>query len=222
MRGPGLLTATERLGRALGRPLANGSMGAQSADGGSQVGGLRAAFALVGDGVVMEKVQGVHSGVGRRIADGTVAGVFGGLVFAAIMAALHSDRMWVALKLAAYPFLGIRVMHSGFDAAAVALGVLCHFAVSIMWGIGFALLVEEFSGAAIVALGALWGLVVWLVMFAGILPVVAPKLAEGGGAFGNMVIHVIYGLALAVGLLPFRKESSALHHWWHSRTESAA
>jgi hypothetical protein len=168
-----------------------------------------------GGGVVMDKVHGVYRDVRQRIADGTVAGLFGGVFFAAVMVALHSNRKWVALKLAAYPFLGIRVMHSGFDAAAVALGVLCHFAVSIMWGIGFALLVDELSRAAVVGVGAIWGFVVWVAMFAGILPVVAPKLAEGGGAFGNMIIHVFYGLALAGGLLLSRREPTEVHRWWH-------
>jgi uncharacterized membrane protein YagU involved in acid resistance len=170
----------------------------------------------------MERVGGAYRGVGRRIAEGAAAGVFGGLVFTAIMVAVHSDRMLVALKLAAYPFLGDRVMHSGFDAAAVALGVLCHLAVSIGWGIGFALLVDEFSRAAIVALGAVWGFVVWIVMFAVILPVVAPKLAEGGGSFGNLLIHVLFGLSVAVGLLPFHREAHEHQRWWHSRAAHAA
>jgi hypothetical protein len=169
----------------------------------------------------MERV-GVYRVVGRRIAEGAAVGVFGGLVFTAIMAALHSDRKLVALKLAAYPFLGMRVLHPGFDAPAVALGVLCHLMVSVGWGIGFALLVDALSRAAIVGLGAVWGLVVWLVMFAGVLPIVAPKLAEGGGSFGNLIIHVLFGLSLGVGLLPFHRESHEPQRWRHSRPAPAA
>jgi hypothetical protein len=123
-------------------------------------------------------------------------------------------RRWVALKVAAYPFLGERVMHSGFDAAAVALGLLCHLAVSLTWGVMFALLVHRCSRAAVVALGAVWGFVVWLSMFVVVLPVVAPTLAEGGGAFGNMVVHILYGLVVAVAFLPFQRRTSESGGGW--------
>jgi hypothetical protein len=155
--------------------------------------------------------------VGRRIGEGVVAGLFAGTVFAAIMIALHGgSRVWVALKLAAYPFLGGRVMLPRYDTTAVVLGLLCHFGVAIAWGVLFALLVHGFSRGTIVVLGAVWGVVVWLVMFAIVLPAVAPKLAEGGGSFGNLLIHVLFGIALGVGLLPFEGTVTETHHWWHS------
>jgi hypothetical protein len=161
---------------------------------------------------------------GRRlITAGAVVGLVGGVVFSAMMIALHGpERRWVALKLAAYPFLGDRVMRPGFDAAAVTIGVLGHLAVAVTWGVLFALLVYRLSRPMTVLLGAVWGVVVWLVMFALVLRIIAPRLAEGGGAFGNVVIHMIFGLSLAVAFLPFQRPSFGSQRRWHSQSVSAA
>jgi hypothetical protein len=154
------------------------------------------------------------SRTGQLIAEGVMAGILGALVLAALMVAAHgTDRLWTALKLAAYPFLGDRVMRPAFDARAVLLGVACHLAVGIVWGVLFALLVDGFSRTATVLLGAFWGVVVWLVMFVAVVPLLAPPLAEGGGAIGNLFMHVVFGLSLGIGVASLRPHVAHEHRY---------
>jgi hypothetical protein len=134
------------------------------------------------------------------------------------MFAVHAGgERWAALKIPAYPFLGERAARSGPDAAAVGLGVVCHLAVSSTWGILFGLLVSGLSRGATVALGLLWGLVVWVVMFWLVLPVVAAPLAEGGGSIGTVIIHLLFGLGVGGGLLPFQPPEIGTWSWRHDR-----
>jgi hypothetical protein len=139
---------------------------------------------------------------------GLVAGLVSGAVFALITLGVHVARGqngWVALKVAAYPFLGDRVMRSGFALGPVALGLLVHFLVSIVWGLLFALVAYRLSRPLTVLLGALWGVVVWLVMFVVVVPLAAHDLAEGGGSFGNLIFHVMFGTMVGLAFLPFQR-----------------
>ena len=70
------------------------------------------------------------------------------------------DPWQTALKGAAAPLSGEAAMRPGFEAGPVLLGLVCHFAVSIGWGLLFGL----------VAYGVAWGIVVWLGMFYVVLP----------------------------------------------------
>jgi hypothetical protein len=157
--------------------------------------------------------------IGGRILAGTVAGIAGGLVFWSLMMAMHAgpDRLAV-LKMAAFPWLGDRALQPGADLAAVALGGITHLAVSSLWGVLFALLVQRASRPATVVLGLLWGVVAWLAMFTVVLPRVARPLAEGGGSMGTMMIHLFFGLAVGVALCPFQHARPEEAGWsWHGR-----
>lgn len=145
----------------------------------------------------------------HTLGGGIVAGIIGGAVIAIIMvvAALAAHRdIWIGLKSAAAPFLGDRALRPGFDLGAVALGVISHFAVSIVWGILFAALFSGLSKAATVVAGAVWGIVVWFGMFFIVLPIAGLKQMADAEPVGEAVIsHVIFGLAVGIGFLPFQR-----------------
>ena len=65
------------------------------------------------------------------------------------------------------------------------------------------LLVYCLSRQATVWLGALWGIVVWLCMFAVVLLRVAHFLSRGGGGLGAMILHLVFGLVFGIGFLFF-------------------
>src|SRR5437870_1299213 len=91
---------------------------------------------------------------------GATAGVIGGIVvglFGLVTAAARGQDLWTVLKGPAYPFLHERALAPGFALGPVVLGVLAQFAVSITWGILFAVVCFGFSRAATMAAGALWG-----------------------------------------------------------------
>ncbi len=156
-------------------------------------------------------------------AGGALAGVIGGLVVGVLTLALRAvrgDAPWVALKLAAYPFLGERALRPGFDAATVALGLFDHLLVSAIWGILFALLAFGLSRWATVAFGAAWGLAALFVMMYLVVPLAGSTPVEYGMMVGSSVlVHVTFGVAMGLAFLPFQRPQPhrpirGWHHGW--------
>jgi len=149
---------------------------------------------------------------GRRrliLGGGAVAGAIGGVVNIILGLARNTargDDLWPALKGAASPFLHGRAHAPGFDLGAVALGLFDHFAISVTWGILFAIMCFGFSRVATVVAGAIWGIVVWIGMFYVVLPLVGlGSMARAAPVGGAVLTHVIFGLALGFGFLPFQQ-----------------
>jgi len=146
---------------------------------------------------------------GRIVGGGAVAGLVGGIVIAIVMlvpVALRGADIWAALKAAAVPLLGARALASGFEAPAVALGVACHFAVAIAWGIAFALLAAGLSRVGTLMFGAFWGLVVWFGMHGIVLPVLHLAAFARGPIIPELVAHIAFGLAVGAAYLPFQRQ----------------
>ncbi|MCW5808222.1 MAG: hypothetical protein KIT31_38085 [Deltaproteobacteria bacterium] len=147
---------------------------------------------------------------GHPLIGGLVAGLIGGAVLAAMLAGMSAARggdVWVAMKGAAAPFLGERAQVPGFDAGAVALGLVCHFGIAIVWSVLFAAISYGLSRGATVVAGALWGVVVWFGMYYLVLPVVGlPQIARSTPLSDAILTHVVFGLAVGLGFLPFQHE----------------
>ena len=148
-------------------------------------------------------------GRGPGIRGGAIAGVAAGLVAGlclVVSSALHGQPFWIAPKLASAPFFGERALHPGFDAVPLLVGVVTHFGVCAAWGALFGAIFYGFTSGATVALGALWGLVVWLAMHYGVLPLlgVANLLAIVPVGIA-LVGHVLFGIALGLAFLPFQR-----------------
>lgn len=150
-----------------------------------------------------------HDDRAHPLVGGIVAGVIGGAVLAIVLlgAALTAQQdVWIPLKAAAAPFLGERVTQPGFDPGAVALGGLAHFAVSIVWGVLFAVVVRGASKSATVVAGAIWGIVVWFGMYYIVLPILGLSWMVEGAPLGMAILtHVIFGLSVGLGFLPFQR-----------------
>jgi hypothetical protein len=166
-------------------------------------------------------VVDVRSKVSERtrqtLRGGTIAGVIGGAVLAAFMLlvnAAQGQNVWVGTKVAAYPFLRDRVMAPGFDFGPVLLGLISHFVVSAAWGLLFALVAYGMSRRGTVAFGALWGLVVWIGMFYVVLPLVGAGALVRGAPVGLAIVeHVIFGLAVGIGFLPYQAAAPRRPFW---------
>jgi hypothetical protein len=158
----------------------------------------------------------------RRLmfAGGAIAGAIAGVTIALLTAAAHlirGESPWVGLKIAAYPFLGERVLRPSLDAGALALGVFDHLAVSAIWGVLFALLAFGLSRWATVAFGAAWGLMALFAMMFLVVPLAGATRLEEAMAVGPSVLtHVTFGLALGLAFLPFqRHQVDGGHQRWH-------
>jgi hypothetical protein len=146
---------------------------------------------------------------GRAAAGGIVAGAIGGTVLSLIMLVLNHAQgydIWAGMKGAGMPFLGEQATLPGFDLHAVVVGVSCHFAVSIVWGLLFGLLFYGFGKGATVALGAMWGVVVWVGMYYVVLPLVGlAEVARSVPVPLAIINHVAFGLVVGLGFLPFQR-----------------
>lgn len=146
---------------------------------------------------------------GHAIGGGVMAGVVGGVALALVMlvaAIAKGQDIWPGFKMASAPFLGERAMQPGFDLGAVLAGTASHFAVSIVWGVLFAILFYGLSKPATLAVGALWGIGVWLAMFYVVLPIAGLGEMAASAPIGMAILeHVIFGLAVAIGFLPFQR-----------------
>jgi len=117
------------------------------------------------------------------------------------------------LKVAAYPFLGNRALSPGFDAAACALGLVAHFAVSVVWGMLFAGVAFGLSRWATVGFGAVWGLLVLFVMVYLVLPLAGAMRLEDVMAVRRAVLeHVTFGVAVGLAFLPFQRPEPRRAH----------
>ncbi len=149
---------------------------------------------------------------GRRQAwqGGTVAGLIGGVVLSVYMMAMQiakGDDIWAVAKMAGVPFLGEAALRPGFEAGPVFVGILSHFAVSVAWGVLFGVLFYGFTRAATLVLGTVWGAIVWLGMFHVILPLAGAGEMAASTPVGVAVFeHVLFGLGVAVGFLPFQQQ----------------
>ncbi len=154
---------------------------------------------------VQNKLQARSATVG-----GVIAGAAGGLMLTILMAILNATAGRDVIRGLKFPgvwLLGQRALQPGFDFIAVYVGLGTHFAVSIAWGVAFALLVYGLNRALTVACGALWGLVVWAVMMFGVLPLLGFAGAPRSMPLGvSIAEHVLFGLTLAAAFLPFQRE----------------
>src|SRR5262245_38087588 len=145
---------------------------------------------------------------------GVVAGIVGGIVIAlwttSVGAALGED-LWVATKTAAYPILGLRVQLPGFDGTAVVLGVVCHFAVSLVWGVLFALVALGLSRPATIWAGALWGLLVWIGTAYVVLPLTAVGIITHTTPIARAIgEYLVFGLAVGATFAPYQHPQTTL------------
>jgi len=145
---------------------------------------------------------------------GVVAGIVGGIVIAFWTASVGralGDDVWVAAKTAAYPILGLRVLLPGFDGTAVLLGVVCHFAVSLVWGVLFAAVALGLSRRATVWAGALWGLLVWIGMFYVMLPLTGVGIIPYTTPIARAIVeYLVFGLAVGVAFAPYQRPQTTL------------
>jgi hypothetical protein len=150
-------------------------------------------------------VRGVSAGVTRRLRDGAIAGLIGGFigaVWALVMSPILGTDVFHETRLAAVPLLGRAALEPENTAYALLVGGASHFGVSIAWAILFALLCHPLSPPATIGAGALFGVVVWRLMFDGVLPMLGVAWIVGGISTTRAVTeHVVYGLGVAAGLL---------------------
>jgi hypothetical protein len=123
-----------------------------------------------------------------------------------VAGAARGAAIWIPPKLPSAPFFGERALMPDFDAAPVLVGVATHFGVCAAWGALFGAIFYGSTRGATVAFGVLWGLVVWLAMHYGVLPLLGVANVAAIMPVGvTLGCHLLFGLTLALSFLPFQR-----------------
>jgi hypothetical protein len=158
--------------------------------------------------------EGDESWIGRAVSAGAVAGVAGGVALAAAAVfAAGGDRhaVWSALQAPAYPLLGTLALSGRPVPLALLLGAALHLGVAAAWGVLFGIAVEGQARTRLPALGLLWGIAVYVIMFGLVLPMIdARTLAAVFPARRALCGHALYGLVTALSYLPLARGRSQL------------
>ncbi len=146
----------------------------------------------------------------RRLRDGAIAGIVGGVVSAVwglVLSPILGTDVLQETRLAAVPLLGRAALRPDHAALALLVGGASHFAVSMAWGVVFALLWRAASPLATIAAGALFGPIVWRVMYDVVLPILGAAWIVDGFSDGRALTeHVVFGVGMASGLLVVRRQ----------------
>jgi hypothetical protein len=145
----------------------------------------------------------------EAVRGGVIGGVVGATalyVLLLIVTATAEQSLWTVFKNASAPFFGMRAGQPGFDFWPVVIGVVCHYLISIAWGVAFGLLAFGLRRGPTVAAGVLWGVVVWLGMYYVVLPLVGLAEAAANTPVSMAIfVHVLFGFFMAVGFLPYQR-----------------
>jgi hypothetical protein len=150
---------------------------------------------------------------------GTVAGLVGALAYVAfslVADMIRGSDLWVALKVAAYPLIGEKVMAPGLDLGPVLQGALVHLGISVAWGVLFGVAAYGMTRAATVGFGLIWGVFVWIAMFYFVLPLAgATVTVRGVPLLLSIGQHLVFGLALGLGFLFHQRPIQRRPVWEH-------
>jgi hypothetical protein len=164
-------------------------------------------------------VSGVEGKARLALWGGTVAGLFAGFMLAVFNLVVDFARgrdLWVVFKVAAYPFLHERALAPGLDPGPVLLGLTTHLGIAAVWGVLFGLTTYGMSRSATVAYGGIWGIVVWIGMFYFVLPLAwSSVLVRGVPTVLALGQHLLFGLALGLGFLPYQRTVVRRTVWAH-------
>jgi hypothetical protein len=144
----------------------------------------------------------------QALGGGAVAGIVAGTVLKLLLLSTAHGQYAQVLKGSAAPFLGAHAFNGSYALGPILLGLFCHYAISIGWGVLFGALLYGQSRGTTLAAGVAWGLVVWLVMSYLVLPMVGLGAMVASAPIGPAIFgHLIFGLTLAAAFLPFQEPS---------------
>ena len=151
----------------------------------------------------------------RRLRDGALAGIIGGIVSAVwglVMSPILGTDVVHETRLAAVPLLGQTALQPEHALLAFAVGGASHLGVSVAWAILFALLCHPLSPLAMIGAGALFGVVVWRLMFDAVLPMLGVAgVVDGISTARAVTEHVVYGVGVGLGLLWLKQRGRSTH-----------
>ncbi len=149
-----------------------------------------------------------HAGIDWRA--GLWAGLIAGLVFMlaemAMVALIQGESPWAPPRMIAAMVLGQDVLPppATFDLGIVSVAMLVHFGLSLVYGALFALLARHLDRTKALIVGAVLGLVLYVVNFYPIAAAMFPWFAMARNGI-SIAAHLIFGVALAAAYTALRR-----------------
>jgi hypothetical protein len=146
---------------------------------------------------------------------GALAGLAGGIAMSAIGALISfaiQESVWRTPKqIAAFLFGSTALASPGFDFAPVLVGSLIHLALSMLFGVLYAILISRVFrvtteyGAPVVG-GLVYGLLIWLVAYFIVVPILNPALLDVY-APSFIIQNLVYGTVVGLVYMVVRPET---------------
>lgn len=159
-----------------------------------------------------ESVSGLKVAARRIETAGALAGLAGGLAMAlvgALIAAGRGDSIWRTPKqIAAFLFGTSSLSNPGFDLAPVLAGSLLHIALSMVFGVAYAVIISRVLGVtteygAPVVGGLVYGLLIWMIAYFVVAPLFNPALLDAY-APSFIIQNLVYGTAVGLAYMALR------------------
>lgn len=126
-------------------------------------------------------------------------GAIAGFVATVVLSVLMIMKSMVGLM----PELDVIAMLSEMMGGGPAMAWIIHFVIgTVMWGMGFALIVGSLPGSSLVMKGIVFGIGAWVLMMIAVMPM------AGAGLFGlnigimapvmTLMLHIIFGAVLGL------------------------
>jgi hypothetical protein len=139
--------------------------------------------------------------VGSTVLSGILAGIVGAASMSvlAIVAAAIAGKGWYApLELAGSLATGSTArLDAGLQTSAALVGALLHFSIGAAWGALFGVLVGHWVGDILpkegLAVGACFGIIVWVVDLYALIPRIDPAAASAIPLWFGALTHLGYG-----------------------------
>lgn len=130
-----------------------------------------------------------------NVVSAIVAGVVGTVVMTLVM---------VMAPMMGMPKMDIAGMLAGFMGISILLGWIAHFMIGIILAFGYALLFAGKSRLKPWLLGAIYGLIPWLMAQLLVMPMMGVPIFSGSAvmAMGSLIGHLIYGAVIGAVYRP--------------------
>jgi hypothetical protein len=136
---------------------------------------------------------------GGRFTTGLGPGLYGGLMMAftlGVLALARAEPVFRPFWVVASMFIGPRAMEGGVG--PTIFGLVIHFAMSGILGMIFTRIFGRTTMRRMLAFGFFYGIVLWLIAQAVLIPLLNPAIAARLGTIWPFFLgHLAYGLALA-------------------------
>lgn len=134
-----------------------------------------------------------------RLLAGAMAGLFSGsmmLLFAMLLSHFNGNDIWLPIKYGALPFLGNSATEAEFYWNTILIGLAFHEILAVILGVVFAHVTGTNSLSALLGMGLVWGVFLWIFIHNLFTPSIPAVFAAQISAAATFPIALVFGVSL--------------------------